>query len=60
MATPIKAVPILHGEAADDFVRQAEERERSSQRKSLTSEQEQNIAEMTRQLREFVPSWKKQ
>lgn len=60
MATPIKAVPILYGEAADDFVRQAEERERSSQRKSLTPEQEQNIAEMTRQLHEFVPSWKKQ
>ncbi len=28
MATPIKAVPILTGTLADDFVRQAEENER--------------------------------
>ena len=28
MATPIKAVPILTGALADDFVRQAEENER--------------------------------
>lgn len=29
MASPIKAVPILSGEIADDFIRKAEEREKN-------------------------------
>lgn len=58
MATPIKAVPILTGELADDFVRQAEENERRP-RRVLTAEQEKNIAEIMRRSRDFVPSWLK-
>ena len=55
MATPIKAVPILTGALADDFVRQAEENER----KPLSEEDEKRIAEIMRRSREFVPSWLK-
>jgi hypothetical protein len=58
MATPIKAVPILSGKLADEFVRRAEERERSPRRVS-SQEQRAVVREMERQLREFVPSWRK-
>lgn len=58
MATPIKAVPILTGEIADDFVRQAEENELNPRRVS-SRKQRDIVREMERQLREFIPSWKK-
>lgn len=58
MATPIKAVPILTGALADDFVRQAEENERKP-RRILSEEGEKKIAEIMRRSREFVPSWLK-
>lgn len=58
MATPIKAVPILTGTLADDFVRQADENERKP-RRVLSSEREQKIAEIMRRSRETVPSWLK-
>lgn len=58
MATPIKAVPILTGTLADDFVRQAEENERKP-RRILSEEDEKRIAEIMRRSREFVPSWLK-
>lgn len=58
MATPIKAVPILTGTLADDFVRQAEENERKPHR-LLSEEDEKRIAEIMRRSREFVPSWLK-
>ena len=58
MATPIKAVPILTGSLADDFVRQADENERKP-RRVLSSEREQKIAEIMRRSRESVPSWLK-
>ena len=58
MATPIKAVPILTGSLADDFVRQAEEKE-SKPRRTLSEEREKKIAEIMRRSREFVPSWLK-
>lgn len=58
MATPIKAVPILSGTLADDFVRQAEENERKP-RRNLSKEKEQKIADIMRRSREFVPSWLK-
>lgn len=58
MATPIKAVPILTGTLADDFVRQAEENERKP-RRVLSEEDENRIAEIMRRSREFVPSWLK-
>ena len=58
MATPIKAVPILTGALADDFVRQAEENERKP-RPVLSEEDEKRIAEIMRRSREFVPSWLK-
>ncbi|MBP3536956.1 MAG: hypothetical protein J6J93_05375 [Muribaculaceae bacterium] len=56
MATPIKAVPILTGTLADDFVRQAEENERKP-RRVLSEEQEKRIEEIMRRSRESVPSW---
>ena len=58
MATPIKAVPILTGTLADDFVRQAEENERKP-RRVLSEEDEKGIAEIMRRSRAFVPSWLK-
>lgn len=58
MATPIKAVPILTGTLADDFVRQAEENERKP-RHVLSEEDEKKIAQIMRRSREFVPSWLK-
>lgn len=58
MATPIKAVPILTGTLADDFVRQAEENERKP-RRLLSEEDEKRIAEIMRRSRDFVPSWLK-
>lgn len=39
MATPIKAVPVLTGTLADDFVRQIEENERKPRR--LLSEEDE-------------------
>ena len=59
MATPIKAVPILTGALAEDFVRQAEENERKP-RRILSEEQEKKIEEIMRRSREAVPSWLKQ
>ena len=53
MATPIKAVPILTGSLADDFVRQAEENERKP-RRILSEDREKKIAEIMRRSREFV------
>lgn len=58
MATPIKSVPILSGEIADEFVRRAEDNERKP-RHVLSEEQENRIAEVMRRSREFVPSWMK-
>ena len=58
MATPIKAVPILTGSLADDFVRQAEENERQPPR-PLSEEREKRIAEIMRRSREAIPSWLK-
>ena len=58
MAIPIKAVPILSGEIADDFVRKAEEREKNPA-PGLSQEQEERIAKVMRQLREFKFPWEK-
>lgn len=58
MATPIKAVPILTGELADEFVRLAEENEVKPRRASSPSRRAM-VLEIERQLREFVPSWKR-
>ena len=58
MATPIKAVPILSGTLADDFVREAEENEQKP-RRILSEEQEKRIAEIMQRSRDFIPSWLK-
>ena len=58
MATPIKAVPILSGEIAEDFIRKAEVQEHKPRRTS-TAEQRAVVREMERQLREYIPSWKR-
>lgn len=58
MATPIKAVPILSGEIADDFVRKAEDREKHPS-PGLSPEQEERIAKVMKQMREFKFPWEK-
>lgn len=58
MAIPIKAVPILSGDVADDFVNRADVNERLP-RHSLTLEQERAISEALRRSRDFIPSWQK-
>ena len=58
MAIPIKAVPILSGEIADDFVRMAEEREKNPA-PALSREQEERIAKVMKQMREFKFPWEK-
>lgn len=58
MAIPIKAVPILSGEIADDFVRKAEEHEKNPAPR-LSPEQEERIAKVMKQMREFKFPWEK-
>lgn len=58
MAIPIKAVPVLSGEIAEDFVRQAEENERKPRRKP-NLERQAMVAEILRRSKDFVPSWMK-
>lgn len=58
MATPIKQVPILSGEIAEEFERLADERAKNPS-PALTPEEEAQVAKVMRQLREFVPSWRK-
>lgn len=58
MAIPIKAVPILSGEIADEFVRLAEEREKNPA-PGLSLEREERIAKVMRQMREFKFPWEK-
>lgn len=58
MATPIKAVPILTGEIAEDFIRKADEREHKP-RRVVSEDKEKRIADIMRRSREFVPSWMK-
>ena len=59
MAIPIKQVPILSGEIAEAFERQAEEREREPHR-IVTDEQRKVVEDMMRSLKEYKPSWAKQ
>ena len=58
MSIPIKAVPILSGEIAEDFVRKAEEREKNPT-PSLSSEREERIARVMKQMREFKFPWER-
>ncbi|MCM1452134.1 MAG: hypothetical protein NC102_07735 [Clostridium sp.] len=57
MAIPIKQVPILSGQIAEDFIREAEENEKLP-RHRLSSEDEATIRRVMREMEEFVPSWK--
>lgn len=56
MAIPIKAVPILTGEIAEDFIRKADEREHNP-RRIVSEDKEKRIADIMLRSREFVPSW---
>lgn len=58
MATPIKAVPILSGEIAEEFIRKAEENERKP-RHELSEVQKRSIQQIVRQMQEYVPSWRR-
>lgn len=58
MAIPIKAVPILSGEIAADFIKKAEEREKHPS-STLSAEQEERIARVMRQMREFKCPWER-
>lgn len=59
MATPIKQVPILTGELAEAFVREAEENEKQP-RFTLSAEREERIRQVMRQLHEFRFPWDKE
>lgn len=58
MATPIKQVPILSGEIAEAFIREAEANERKPHGK-LSPEREAAIRRVMREMERFVPSWKR-
>lgn len=58
MAIPIKQVPILSGQIAEDFIKEAEENEKLPRHK-LSSEDEATIRRVMRRMEEFVPSWKR-
>lgn len=58
MAIPIKQVPILTGEIAEDFIREAEENEKLP-RHQLSSEDEATIRRVMREMEEFIPSWRR-
>lgn len=58
MAIPIKQVPILSGQIAEDFIREAEENEKLP-RHRLSSEDEATVRRVMREMEEFVPSWKR-
>lgn len=58
MAIPIKQVPILSGEIAEEFIKQAEENEKLPHG-NLSSEREARIRRVMRRMEEFVPSWKR-
>lgn len=59
MATPIKQVPILTGEIAEEFIRRAEERERRYHARRLNPEDEAMVRRVIRRMEDFVPSWRK-
>lgn len=59
MAIPIKQVPILTGEIAEAFVKEAEANERKPHGR-LSPEREAAIKRVMREMEEFVPSWKHQ
>lgn len=58
MATPIKQVPILSGEIAEAFVKEAEANARKPHGK-LPPEREAAVRRVMREMEEFVPSWKR-
>lgn len=59
MATPIKQVPILTGELAEAFVREAEANEKRP-RYSLSPEREERVRKVMKQLQEFRFPWDKE
>ena len=59
MATPIKQVPILTGELAEAFVREAEENEKLP-RLRLSPEREERVRKVMKQLQEFRFPWDKE
>lgn len=58
MAIPIKQVPILSGQIAEDFIREAEDNEKLP-RHRLSSEDEATVRRVMREMDEFIPSWKR-
>lgn len=56
MTTPIKQVPILTGEIAAAFVREAEENEKLP-RHQISSEDEAWVKRIAKQLQEFKFPW---
>ena len=58
MAIPIKQVPILSGQIAEDFIREAEENEKLP-RHRLSPEDEATVRRVMREMEDFVPSWRR-
>ena len=59
MAIPIKQVPILSGQIAEEFMRTAEENELRP-RRQLTISQDSRIQRIMKELRENNLPWDKQ
>lgn len=58
MAIPIKQVPILSGEIAEIFVREADENEKLPRHK-ISAEDEAWVNRIAKQLQEFKFPWDK-
>lgn len=58
MAIPIKPVPILSGQIAEDFIIEAEENEKLP-RHQLSEDAKTRVRKMLRQIDEYVPSWRR-
>lgn len=59
MAIPIKQVPILTGEIAEAFVREAEEKESKPHGYRLSPDDEATVRRVIRRMEDFVPAWRK-
>ena len=59
MAIPIKAVPILSGEIADNFIREAEKNEQNPA-SGLSAEHENQVSQVLSDMNSFKFPWDKE
>lgn len=58
MAIPIKDVPVLTGELAENFIRRAEENERKP-RWTPDPEMLKRVRDIVERSKNFIPSWRR-